>query len=192
MSTVAPMILPVARAATLALGALLGGLDAAEPVAIDTWHDRLLVTAPAASTAIPGAARLLSVSWADRPLHEAAASLAAMSGLNVVCLPGTGDRRLSLTVRGMGLGALVRWMARQTGTCAAYQREALVFAVEPVTEPGVTRFYDVTALTRPVPDFPGPDLAFSTAGTAAAVGPARPAPMGVEDLAEFLRRHVRE
>ena len=164
-------------------------------VSIGVWNNQLLVTAPASDArTLPGGDQRMTVDWRDVTLGEATAALRTMTHLNVVCLPGIEDQRLTLTVKDMPLTNVVTWMATLAGVHTSYQREALVFSPTAIEGESVTRMYDVSDLIAPLQNFPGPDLSIPEPGGSGAQisGPAEPATAATnpEELAEFLRRQV--
>lgn len=179
----------------LLLAVLVPAIPAAEDLRVDIWNGMLVVRGPATgSKPLPGAEQRMTVTWQDQTLDEVAEFLRVACRLNVVLLPGAGERRVTLAVKDMALGNLIRWVSRQTDTYTDYQDQALIISTAPLRGAETMRLYDVTDITRPVQDFPGPQLAFSSDGTGATIGnaPANEARSGqsVEDLADFLRRQI--
>ncbi len=164
-------------------------------VSIGVWNNQLIVTAPASDArTLPGGDQRMTVDWRDVTLGEASAALRTMTNLNVVCLPGIEDQRLTLTVKNMPLTNVVTWMATLTGVHTSYQREALVFSPTVIEGESVTRMYDVSDLIAPLQNFPGRDLSIPEPGGNGAKisAPAEPATptTNPEELADFLRRQV--
>lgn len=163
---------------------------------IGIWNNQLLVTAPATGDhSIPGGTQRITVDWRDVTLDEATTFLRSATHLNFIVMPGCGERKLTLTVTSMPLASLVRWMGTQTGLSWAYSQEALVFSDKPLEGESVTRLYDVSSLSAQVRDFPGPELAFSSAGDSkgALLQPATDkadTAQSTEDIADFLRRQL--
>jgi hypothetical protein len=179
----------------LLLAVLVPAISAAEDLRVDIWNGMLLVRGPATgSKPLPGAEQRMTVTWQDQTLDEVAEFLRVACRLNVVILPGAGERRVTLSVRDMALGNLVSWIGRQTDTYTDYQGQALLFSTALLRGAETMRMYDVTDLTRPVQDFPGPELAFSTAGKGNGVTlnntTEAKGGQSVEDLAEFIRRQI--
>jgi hypothetical protein len=174
---------------------LVGSLTAAEPT-VGVWNGMLVVTAPATGAGqIPGATQRITVDWKDQSLEDVAAFLRATTRLNVIVLPGVEDRRVTLTVRDMPLGSLLTWICRQADVHHGYLNEALTFSAQPLRGAETMRMYDVTDITRPVQDFPGPDMAISTGDARGAIiGPMHePTSTGgqdVDELADFIRRQL--
>ena len=160
---------------------------------IGVWNGMLVVNGPAsAAGALPGASQRITAEWRDATLGEVAEFLRATCQLNVVCLQGTAEKSLTLAAREMELGNLVRWISRLTDTHATYHEEALVFSETPLRSADAMRFYDVSALTRPLRDFPGPELALAPEGGVSFTRPgAEHAGTDIDELAEFLRRQLR-
>lgn len=179
----------------LLLAVLVPAIPAAEDLRVDIWNGMLLVRGPATgSKPLPGAEQRMTVEWREQTLDEVAEFLRVACRLNVVVLPGAGERRVTLAVRDMALGNLVNWIGRQTDTYTDYQGQALLFSTAPLRGAESTRLYDVTDITRPVQDFPGPELALSSTtgkGIICNFPAAKDDGSGrVEDLAEFIRRQV--
>ena len=185
----------------LLLAALLpatgSALAAAEDLRVDIWNGMLLVRGPATgSKPLPGAEQRMTVTWQDQTIDEVAEFLRVACRLNVVVLPGAGERRVTLSVRDMALGNLVSWIGRQTDTYTDYQGQALLFSTAPLRGAESTRLYDVTDITRPVQDFPGPEMALTGSGggkgvqLAKASGESGKSEQSVEDLADFIRRQI--
>ena len=186
------------RIALLLLAAgFLGAAETAHPTtSIGIWNNQLLVTAPATGDhSIPGGTQRITVDWRDATLDDAAGFLRSATHLNIIVMPGCGERKLTLNVTSMPLASLVRWMGTQTGLSWAYNQEALVFSDKPLVGESVTRLYDVSSLSTQVRDFPGPELAFSSAGDSkgALLQPATDkadSAQSTEDIADFLRRQL--
>lgn len=167
----------------------------ASKISIGVWNNQLLVTAPASDERrLPGGEQRMTVDWRDVTLGEAVAALRGMTNLNIICLPGVEETRLTLTVKNMPLTNVVTWMATLTSLHTSYQREALVFSPTAIEGESVTRLYDVSDLTTPMRNFPGPELSIPVAGGTGAllIMPAEPSTAATdpEELAEFLRRQV--
>ena len=179
---------------------VVGFLGAAEgtssTTSIGIWNHQLLVTAPATGDhTLPGGTQRITVDWRDATLDDAATFLRSATHLNVVVMPGCGERKLTLNVTSMPLASLVKWMGTQTGLSWSYHQEALVFSDQPLQGASVTRLYDVSSLAAQVRDFPGPELAFSSAGDSkgALLQPAiakADTAQSTEDIADFLRRQL--
>lgn len=178
----------------------VGFLGAAEGTSLNTsigiWNNQLLVTAPATGGhTLPGGTQRITVDWRDATLDEAATFLRSATHLNVIVMPGCGERKLTLNVTSMPLASLVKWMGTQTGLSWSYHHEALVFSDQPLQGASVTRLYDVSSLAAQVRDFPGPELAFSSAGDSKGIC-CFPVPdkadtaQSTEDIADFLRRQL--
>ena len=172
------------------------GSSTSSSTSIGIWNHQLLVTAPATGDhTLPGGTQRMTVDWRDATLDEAAVFLRSATHLNVIVMPGCGERKLTLNVTSMPLASLVKWMGMQTGLSWSYHHEALVFSHQPLEGATVTRLYDVSSLATHVRDFPGPELAFSSAGDNR--GCLFPPPtenadtaQNTEDIAEFLRRQL--
>ena len=177
----------------------LAAMEAGDPtpgVTLGIWNHQLLVTAPAGGeNQLPGGSQRLAIDWRGVTLTDAADFLRQATRLNVVVMPDCGERTLSLTVTDMPLSSVIRWMATQTGVAWTYRQEALLFSAKPLSGASVTRIYDVSALTAPVRDFPGPELAFSSAGIADGGLKAAPearadSAQNLDEIADFLRRQL--
>ena len=183
------------RSLLLAAG-MTATLAAAEPT-VGVWNGMLVVTAPATGAGrIPGDLQRMTVDWKEQSLDDVAAFLRATTRLNVIVMPGISERRVTLTVRDMPLGSLLTWICRQADVHRSYLNEALTFSDQPLRGAETMRLYDVTDITRPVPDFPGPDMAISTGDTRGANfrpvnDPASTGGQDVDELADFIRRQLR-
>lgn len=142
---------------------------AADGVSVSQWNGMLVVSAPAASGIDRLGGRLdqrITLDAREQPLPETADFIRAVTGLNVVVAPALLAKPplISLTVKDMALGNLLRWIERTAGVHAGYVRGALWFSDQPVAGATVTRIYDVRDLRMIAPDFPGPELGIPQPG----------------------------
>lgn len=181
------------RISLLLLG-IVASVTAAEGTSIGVWNHQLLVTAPATgSQTLPGGNQRLTVDWRGTTLDEAAAFLRSATLVNVVVMPGCGDRTLTLTVKDMSLANVVQWISSQTGAAWSYQNQALVFSAEPLRGAQVTKLYDISDLSAEVRDFPGPEMELASNSGKGIVCFPTEAPRtkpDTEEIAEFLRRQL--
>ncbi len=188
-------LLMLCVAGTFATAADTATVSGSSTISIGVWNNQLIVTAPASDArSLPGGDQRMTVDWRDVTLEEATTALRGMTNLNIICLPGIAEQRLTLTVKNMPLNNVVTWMATLTGVHTSYQREALVFSPTAIEGASVTRLYDVSDLIAPLQNFPGPELSIPEPGGKGAMitpsaEPARAA-TDPEELADFLRRQV--
>jgi hypothetical protein len=185
----APLLTALLSASALPAADLLGRPD----VTVGMWHGMMVVQAPASQAhPLPGAEQRVTVDWREQSIAEVAEFLRVACRINVICLPGTADRTVTLAVQQMPVATLIRWIERQSGVVVNWQDQALTFSLTPITGPTVMRLYDVRDLTMPLQDFPGPELAFSSDGTAVGKMPAPVARAGTdgEELADFIRQQL--
>lgn len=175
---------------TLLLAAMANTAD----ISISRWNGMLLVTAPAGSRLdqLGGClAQRITLDARDQPLTDVADLLRGMTGLNLVLTPGllSHPPRITLQVRDMALGHVLTWIARVGGVHIGYVDGALYIAEQPIAGPASTRLYDVSDLSLPRRDFPGPHLTLDRAATgpASATSVAAPA-YDVDMLIDMLNR----
>lgn len=144
-----------------------GGLSAAEKLSIGRWGTSLLVTAPASIAVDRGMAAKLNqkvtVDFKDAPIADVADFLRQLSGANIVVAPGViaGGGTVTMKANDMTLGNVLTWVKTLTGVHLGYVHGALFISDKPVEEASVTRMYDISDLTLPMKDFPGPELALN-------------------------------
>ncbi|MFM2091236.1 MAG: hypothetical protein RLZZ127_1725 [Planctomycetota bacterium] len=201
--------LPVRRGAAGALSAtvsatllLSAGAAAADPgaVSVQVWGNALLVTAPASARELPaGLGEVpMTLDLEQTPLTDVAELLRRATGLDVVLGPDVlqDPPLLTMQVRGMRAGAVLRWIEATTGVQAVFTSGALYLSrTQPAAE-AETRLYDVTDLVTGVRDFPGPRIGLDatrpggmTLFPPESAPEARPA-LTTEDLAELIRRQA--
>jgi hypothetical protein len=159
--------------ALLAIAPLAHAAD--EPYRIARWGNALLVTAPAsAGTDRALAARLdqrITLDFHDAPLPQVVDFLRSVSRINIVVAPAVtlAPPPITLKASDMSLGNVLHWVTKLSDTHMGFIHGALYISDQPIAEASVTRMYDISDLTLPVRDFPGPDLALN-AGTQAGGG----------------------
>lgn len=158
----------------LALSALViplvtTSLSAADgEMSIARWGGALLVTAPGgAAPSRAMAARLnqrVTVDFKDSPIDEVADFLRSVSGANLVLAPAVTASGTTVTLKAtsMSLGNVLHWVTKMTNTHIGYIHGAIYLSDKPIEEASVTRIYDISDLTMPLKDFPGPELALSS------------------------------
>jgi hypothetical protein len=160
---VSALVIPlVATGLTANLSAAEGGLSIAR------WGGALLVTAPG-GTAPTGAmaARLnqrITVDFKDASIDDVANFLRSVSGANLVIAPAVTASGTTVTLKAtsMSLGNVLHWVTKMTDTHIGFIHGAIFLSDKPIEEASVTRLYDISDLTMPLKDFPGPDLALSS------------------------------
>ena len=153
----------------LSLPLLVASLSAAEgEMSIARWGGSLLVTAPGGSAPTGAmAARLnqrVTVDFQDASIDAVADFLRSVSGANIVVAPAVTASGTTVTLKAssMSLGNVLHWVTKMTNTHIGYIHGAIFLSDKPVEEASVTRFYDISDLTMPLKDFPGPELALSS------------------------------
>ena len=165
MRTLATVSLVTALVASV----LTTNLSAADgEMSIARWGGSLLVTAPGGSAPTGAmAARLnqrVTVDFQDASIDAVADFLRSVSGANIVVAPAVTASGTTVTLKAssMSLGNVLHWVTKMTNTHIGYIHGAIFLSDKPVEEASVTRFYDISDLTMPLKDFPGPELALSS------------------------------
>lgn len=184
----------------LPLFVIAGLATAADDLAIARFDRYLVVTAPVTGDSDPTVDRLLgqrvTVHFQGATVDEVAEFIRRNTALNVVVAPTAGARPVTLQVRDMSLRFLLDW----TCTVARIRHTWLDGAIYLTDQPVVanrssTRLYDVSDLTMPLQDFPGPELGLGDgqgqggARMLPAVAPARPRTT-VDEVEALIRRVV--
>ncbi len=114
---------------------------------IAIWNGMLVVTAPAGGR--PDLARLrqpIDVAWDDATIDQVAEFLRQRTDLNLVVVPPTGERRVTLKATAMPLGRVLGWIERLSGASLSAIDGAIAFGETPAQGTPVTRLYEVRDL----------------------------------------------
>ncbi|MBA3938243.1 MAG: hypothetical protein H0X38_12330 [Planctomycetes bacterium] len=143
----------------------------APQLSIARFGNALLVTAPgepAGAAAMAGHLhQRVTVDFKDERVEDVIETLRQLSGLNFVVLPaatGANVPAVSLKASDMELGNVLTWVQTLTGLHVSYLDGAVVVADKPLAAASTTRMYDISDLTLPIQDLPGPELAFNAGG----------------------------
>ena len=154
--------------ALLCVAALAPAADQTHSIA--RWGNALLVTAPGGPGMAPAvAARLnqrVTLDFRDAPIGDVVDFLREVSRVNIVVAPGVTLAAPTITLKAsdMSLGNALHWVTKMTNTHMGYIHGALFISDHPVQEASVTRLYDISSMTMPIRDFPGPQLALNADG----------------------------
>lgn len=156
-----PLVLGLLITSTVALHA------ADEPYHIARWGNALLVTAPGGPGMSPAiAARMnqrVTLDFRDASITDVVDFLRDVSKINIVLTPAVTLSAPTITLKAsdMSLGNALHWVTKMTNTHIGFIHGALFISDQPVAEASVTRLYDISSMTMPIRDFPGPELALS-------------------------------
>lgn len=155
----------------LGLLAVITAAPAAEEAyQIARWGNALLVTAPGGPGMSPAvAARMnqrVTLDFRDASLTEVIDFLRDVTKVNIVVAPAVTLSAPSITLKAsdMSLGNALHWVTKLSNTHMGFIHGALFISDQPVKEASVTRMYDISSMTMPIRDFPGPELALNAGG----------------------------
>ena len=198
------------RSLCILLLAATAGLAAVEPPTVTAsslgGHPVLLVRAPAAEPLEPAtAARLqqrISVAWEDLPVAEACDRVARATGTAIVVAPELRAAvvpLITLQVDGMRADRVLEWIKTLSKVSITPMHGGLYVSLTEPERASRLSILRVGDLVHTPGDFPGPELALSASGDAAA--PAfelfgeqeddRAGRPSAEELAELLEAHIR-
>lgn len=164
-----PLVLGLLCATTLAQ-------TADETYSIARWGNALLVTAPGGPGMSPAVAAKLgqrvTLDFRDAPLSDVIDFLRDATKVNIVVAPAVTLSAPSITLKAsdMTLGNTLHWITKLSNTHMGFIHGALFISDQPVKEASVTRLYDISSMTMPIRDFPGPQLALNAGGQGGAGG----------------------
>jgi hypothetical protein len=165
---------------------------------IGRWGNALLVTAPATSSVdrVTSAkmGQALTVDFRDTPLAEAIDFVRVTTKINIVIAPAVLVRSPSITIKAsnMRVGNVLHWITTLSNTHYGFLHGALYISDQPIREASTTRLYDVSDMTMPIRDFPGPELALNSSpngGLIIAPDAENTAPTS-DDIAELIKKVV--
>ncbi len=140
--------------------------DAADqPYTIARWGNALLVTAPASTNMDRRTSahmlQRMTLDFEDAPLTDIIDFIRSTTHINIVVAPSVllQSPHITLKAKDMKLGNVLHWVTKLSKTNMGYVHGALFISDQPIVEASVTRLYDVSDLTMPIKDFPGPELA---------------------------------
>lgn len=142
---------------------------AAAEVTIGQWNGMLVVSAPSGHDLSRLGGRLdqrITLDARDQPLSDTAEFLRRATGLNIVLAPtlNANPPLVNLQVREMALGSLLTWLEKTANIHIGFVSGALYLSDEPVAGTVSTRLYDVSDLTLPMRNFPGPEMTIPEPG----------------------------
>ena len=180
---------------------ILAASACAADVTIGHWNGMLLVTAPAGHDLSRLGGRLdqrITLDAREQPLTETADFLREATRLNIVVAPAllANPPLVSMQVREMALGNVLKWLERTAAVHVGFVSGALYISDLPVAGASSTRLYDVSDLAMPIRNFPGPELSVpQPGGTGSVVLPAVETDDGatrydLDQLTDMLNRLV--
>lgn len=118
----------------------------------------------------------ITFDWDEKPLEEVIDYLRRTAQLNIVPNPSiTATPPAPIILKGtMKLRTVLNWICRQCTINMALRDEAIYLSKEEVHGDLKIRYYDVSELTSPIVDFPGPDLALAASSNNAQGGSVNP------------------
>lgn len=159
--------------APLAVGLLImsSSLQAAdETYRIERWGHSLLVTAPG-GTEISRAESVklnqrITLDFHDAPLTEVIDFLRDASKMNIVVAPAVvlSAPHITLKSSNMTLGNVLHWVTKLSNTNFGFVNGALFISDQLIVEASVTKIYDISDMTLPIRDFPGPEMSLNGGG----------------------------
>lgn len=158
---------------SLAVGLLIvsSHLSAAdETYRIARWGNSLLVTAPGASEMNRDESALLNqrltFDFRDAPLTEVVDFIREVSKINMVLAPALilSSPPITLKSSNMTLGNVLHWVTKLSHTNYGFLNGALFISDQPIVEASVTKMYDISDMTLPIRDFPGPEMSLNGGG----------------------------
>jgi hypothetical protein len=172
---------------SLAVGLLIASsaLPAAdETYRIARWGNSLLITAPGATEMNRAeSARLnqrITFDFRDAPLTEVVDFIREVSKINIVIAPAVilSAPHITLKSSNMTLGNALHWMTKLSNTNFGFLNGALFISDQPIVEASVTKMYDISDMTLPIRDFPGPEMSLNGGGQNISNGGAIFKPVG--------------
>jgi hypothetical protein len=159
--------------APLAVGLLIvsSSLQAAdETYRIARWGHSLLVTAPG-GTEMSRAESIklnqrMTLDFQDAPLTDVVDFLRDASKMNIVVAPAVllSAPNITLKSSNMSLGNVLNWVTKLSNTNFGFLNGALYISDKPIVEASVTKIYDISDMTLPIRDFPGPEMSLNGGG----------------------------
>ena len=172
---------------SLAVGLFIvsSSLQAAdETYRIARWGNSLLITAPGATEMNRAeSARLnqrLTLDFRDAPLSEVVDFIREVSKINIVIAPAVilSAPHITLKSSNMTLGNVLHWVTKLSHTNYGFLNGALLISDQPIVEASVTKMYDISDMTLPISDFPGPEMSLNGGGQNGSNGGAIFKPVG--------------
>jgi hypothetical protein len=157
-------VLPLVSLTLISLG-LASAAD--EQYHIGRWGNALLVTAPASTsmdrTTNAKLGQRITLDFQDASLTDVIDFLRTSTRINIVVAPTVLIKSPTITLKAsnMSLGNVLHWITKLSSTQMGYIHGALFISDVPIAEATVTRLYDISDMTMPIKDFPGPQLALN-------------------------------
>jgi type II secretory pathway component GspD/PulD (secretin) len=141
--------------------------------------------------------------FTEAPFEDVIAFLRSVTQVNIVVAPSViakaGGGTVTLRVKDMRFGDALKWVLQITSLRMALQDQAIFISDQPIAGAVVLRMYDVGDIISVRKNFPGRELAFSSAGGGGASGSLFTAPaatddanqaISVDDLVELIKKNV--
>lgn len=113
----------------------------------------------------------VTFNFEDASMEDVILFLRQTTGTTIILLPDvTAAPPVKLKVDGMRFGDALKWILEGASLKMALQNEAIIISSQPIVGAIALRMYDVTDLMSPVQDFPGKELAISSASGGGGAG----------------------
>lgn len=145
----------------------------------------------------------VSFEFAEQPFEDVVAFLHSVTGVNIIVAPSVtakGGINITLRAKDMRFGDALKWVLELGGLKMAMKDQAIFISDQAITGAVALRMYDVADLVAAKRDFPGRELAFSSAGGgggastnlfAATTATTDTAPStSPDELVEFIKKNV--
>ena len=151
---------------------------------IARWGNSLLVTAPGGTEMSRAESvklnQRVTFDFRDAPLTEVVDFLRDASHINIVIAPAVilSAPHITLKSNNMTLGNALHWMTKLSNTNFGFLNGALFISDQPIVEASITKMYDISDMTLPIRDFPGPEISLNGGGQNSSNGGAIFKPVG--------------
>jgi hypothetical protein len=122
----------------------------------------------------------ITFDFRDAPLTEVVDFIREVSKINIVIAPAVilSAPHITLKSSNMTLGNALHWMTKLSNTNFGFLNGALFISDQPIVEASVTKMYDISDMTLPIRDFPGPEMSLNGGGQNSSNGVAIFKPVG--------------
>jgi hypothetical protein len=122
----------------------------------------------------------ITFDFRDAPLTEVVDFIREVSKINIVIAPAVilSAPHITLKSSNMTLGNALHWMTKLSNTNFGFLNGALFISDQPIVEASVTKMYDISDMTLPIRDFPGPEMSLNGGGQNISNGGAIFKPVG--------------
>ena len=193
--------------APLAVGLFIvsSSLSAAdETYRIAHWGHALLVTAPGGTEMSRAESvklnQRITLDFRDAPLTEVVDFLRDAAKMNIVVAPAVMLNAPNITLKSsnMTLGNILNWVTKLSNINFGFLNGALYISDKPIVEASVTKMYDISDMTLPIRDFPGPEMSLNGGGQNGSNGGAIFKPVGdskdnvptTEEIEDFIKKVI--